>query len=620
MTYFNSDPKKDFEGLILLHYKDGKPLYYTLEQFLQHVDNIRNGGSLPANLDSTEFNEVAHVLFNVMKGKEIKTTGKIGGGEVVQDFCQNKDMYSRRMQQILFGVADYNNNTIIGFPPYPNLSNDINAPSNGVPTGTKYNERDYFCPNGKLDQTKYAKAMYNKFLLEFKFASMQSPVKAVKIAYPEIFLNGLTDSDKIICKKIIDAQASYVSNMFKLVGYTTSGMINDLKKPNPTIIPLNVNAFDIAGSAFANSDGTIINHPDTKKGGLEEKMYNLNPDLRLIFNPKFNKKQQNYINKLDNYLQMQKQTSPAITPTKNSDFISPSPYYKNKNNFSSSDIDDVTNFAKNKDTNAIVNEIKNNKKGSETISTKILLYALVKKSLATGDYSAINNLITGNPYLKQKTDDICRDIKLNSINSLNQKQTNDLYSLQQFAKGLQPAKTTALPKPVTTSIPQPTSDNSTQKQSNPTEEKHATFILPEDNSTRKQQPNDSIVFVPFVPTPLVSTSSKKVEKRTISQDEKTLQLELANAPVKVDISFEEQDGSVLTLRDAFKKLLKEKQTLNEAREEMENILLITLSSMQNEKEQLKTGFNTNEDREIARKITKQILKELNISKNQGKQI
>ncbi|GMO66323.1 MAG: hypothetical protein Ta2D_12440 [Rickettsiales bacterium] len=108
--------------------------------------------------------------------------------------------------------------------------------------------------------------------------------------------------------------------------------------------------------------------------------------------------------------------------------------------------------------------------------------------------------------------------------------------------------------------------------------------------------------------------SRKIEKRIISSNKTSLGLEFAELPaVKVDISFKTQNGDVLTLKQAFQTLLEEKQTLQSAKQEMENILSITLNSMDKGKRQkLADGFKVYTNREIAKKITNQVLKELNM--------
>ncbi|GMO58584.1 MAG: hypothetical protein Ta2D_04360 [Rickettsiales bacterium] len=126
----------------------------------------------------------------------------------------------------------------------------------------------------------------------------------------------------------------------------------------------------------------------------------------------------------------------------------------------------------------------------------------------------------------------------------------------------------------------------------------------------------------YVDKQILNGDNKKVEKRTISSDKTGLRLQLAKQPVKVDISFKAKDGTRLTLKETFTKILEKKENLKEAKEQMEKILSTTLSKMDSgKKEKLIDGFEidrsdmSNVNRQVANKITKQILKELNLTKH-----
>ncbi|GMO56465.1 MAG: hypothetical protein Ta2D_01420 [Rickettsiales bacterium] len=117
-----------------------------------------------------------------------------------------------------------------------------------------------------------------------------------------------------------------------------------------------------------------------------------------------------------------------------------------------------------------------------------------------------------------------------------------------------------------------------------------------------------------------NTGLKKVEKRTITGNATGLHLELSTQPVNVDISFETKRGEVLTLKQTFTKILEKKENLEDTKEQMQKMLSATLSTMdKTQRQQLIKGFKIDErasnvDREVANKITKQILKELNLKK------
>ncbi|GMO56880.1 MAG: hypothetical protein Ta2D_02150 [Rickettsiales bacterium] len=104
----------------------------------------------------------------------------------------------------------------------------------------------------------------------------------------------------------------------------------------------------------------------------------------------------------------------------------------------------------------------------------------------------------------------------------------------------------------------------------------------------------------------------KVVKRTIAQDATQLQLKLRDEPVNVNIKFKMR-GKDITLKDAFVMLLKQKKDLDLVKKQMNAILSATISKMDGDKrQQLETGFNSRATIDIAAKITKQVLKELNI--------
>ncbi|GMO62488.1 MAG: hypothetical protein Ta2D_08960 [Rickettsiales bacterium] len=319
----------NFDGLILVHdIVSGTPIYMNFSGFTTILDNIKRG-NIPDNLELEEINEIAFVLNVVMQGKGVKLQGNPNAPAIVA-FNQNEKVFSKRMQQILFGVSNFEGNAIIGFPPYPNLSRSINVPDLQGKRfeQTKYNEKAYFMPDGQLDEIRYFEAMKNKFLLEFEFAKRNG--KEVMIVPPSIFLNGVSQQEGQKCIDILIRAANEVSSLpnFQNVKYTIipskkysikpktcePNFIIDPTKPQKYVLPLNVNAFDIAGSGVGQVDGRIRISGNDNPGGLEENIYKKlakdGKDLPSIFNPKFNSVQKSILNELAEYLESPKYVRP----------------------------------------------------------------------------------------------------------------------------------------------------------------------------------------------------------------------------------------------------------------------------------------------------------------------
>ncbi|GMO58791.1 MAG: hypothetical protein Ta2D_04580 [Rickettsiales bacterium] len=119
---------------------------------------------------------------------------------------------------------------------------------------------------------------------------------------------------------------------------------------------------------------------------------------------------------------------------------------------------------------------------------------------------------------------------------------------------------------------------------------------------------------------LENSNNKNIAKRIITEDEKKLKLDFARKPIKVNINFK-LNGKVLTLKEAFIKMLEKKGELKLARDAMEEILSKKITTLQEKgKQSLIEGFNldkneTNVDKLLAKKMTNQVLKEIGISKD-----
>ncbi|GMO56459.1 MAG: hypothetical protein Ta2D_01410 [Rickettsiales bacterium] len=235
---------------------------------------------------------------------------------------------------------------------------------------------------------------------------------------------------------------------------------------------------------------------------------------------------------------------------------------------------------------------------------RCFLSAFVVKSVYKNDYSVINDFITndGSP-CSQEILDICNDIRNNTQLKINQDQRAILDNIancatQQLGQNQQPTETT--PKPL---LQQNINHGVENYQTN------ANSISSFDFEGQIASINN-FSYVDKVENP----TGKKVDTRIISDDRTILGIKLKEQPVKVNITFED-GGRDLTLKEAFTNLIREKQSLEDAKKEMQNILYDTLNSMnKSEKEELEKGFKTKESEEIAKKITKQILKELNLTK------